>query len=128
MDGLRGCGHQVHRGAAGAPGAAADALAQALVLARTQDWTGAIAALDRAVSLQPRLGIAYLNRGLAHERLSNNEAAAADLDRAVRFDPSARSFYARSRLRRERGDIRAARADEERAVELDPHYANVPQY
>ncbi len=123
--GLRGCGRQLHRGAAGASGAAADALARALVLARTQDWTGAVAALDRAVALEPRLGVAYLNRGLAHQRLGDNAAAAADLDRAVRLDPSARSYYARSRLRREHGDARAARADEERAVELDPHYAAV---
>ncbi len=124
-DGLRGCGGQVNPGAKGAPGAAADELARALVLARTQDWTGAVSALDRAVALEPRLGIAYLNRGLVHERLGDTEAAAADLDRAVRFDPSPRSYYARSRLRRERGDVRAARADEERAVELDPDYASV---
>lgn len=122
---LRGCSGLVRIGRKGDAGAAAARVAEGLALGWREDWSGAVEAFDRALALQPRLAIAYLNRGLAHDRLGDSDAALADLDLAVRHDPSARSHYARSRVRRARGDAKGARADENRAVDLDPEYARV---
>lgn len=126
---LRGCGGLIRprgeREAKGAAQAAGAQVAQGLARGWQADWVGAIQAFDQAIVLQPKLGIAYLNRGLAFARLRASEKAMADLDQAVRFAPSARSYYARSRLRQDAGDIRGARADEDRAIDFDPGYLSV---
>lgn len=124
---LHACARLVRRGGKGAAGEAAVKVADGLALAWQDDWTGAIAAFDRAIELQPRLGFAYLNRGLALERLRDTDRAIADLDRAVRYDPSPRSYYQRARIRRASGEVRGAEADEARAVDLDPNYARLLQ-
>lgn len=119
---LLGCGRAIRARVAGQAGAA---IADGLAAGWRQNWSDAVAAFDHAIELQPHSGIAYLNRGLAQQRLGATEEARADLDRAVRLDGSARAYYARALLRRERGDIPGARADEERAVGLDADYAQV---
>jgi Flp pilus assembly protein TadD len=54
------------------------------------------------------------------------QRALADLDRAVRYAPrSARGYYHRSLVLRQLGDVPRARADEARAVDLDPRYGVV---
>jgi tetratricopeptide (TPR) repeat protein len=120
---LRGCKRLVRSGATGPAGTAGAALAGGLALAWQGDWSGAIDAFDRAIEAQPKLGFAYLNRGLALQHLGEGQRAAADLDRAVRYDPSARSYYHRSKLRASIDDHRGAKADGARAAELDSDYA-----
>lgn len=118
--------NQTRRGCARpGKGTAEDEIAQGVALGWQEDWRGATQAFDRAIALKPRLGSAYLNRGLAHERLGNSDQALADLDDAVRYERSARSYFARARLRRARGDVRGARADEGRAVEMDSDYVDL---
>ena len=107
---LRGCGA---------------ALSGGLAKAWQGDGEAAIAAFDGAIAREPKLGAAYLNRGLAHWRSGNLARATADLDLAVRYAPSARSYYNRARVRRANGNIRGAQADEARALERDPDYAAV---
>lgn len=121
---LRGCS-ELTRAGGGAAGAAGAQIVDGLTMGWNGNLNGALAAFGRAIALQPRLGIAHLNRGLAHERLGESDEALVEFDDAVRLDRSARSYYVRSRARRARGDIRGARADADRAVDLDPDYATV---
>ena len=100
-------------------------LADGLTKGWQGDWDASIAAFDAAIALQPKLAVAHLNRGLAYWRSGDGDRAAADLDLAVRYAPTARSYYNRALLRRERGDRRGAQADEARARALDPDYAAV---
>ncbi len=101
------------------------AISDGLTKAWQGDWDAAIAAFDAAIAREPKLGAAYLNRGLAHWRSGDLARATADLDLAVRYAPSARSYYNRARLRRASGNIRGAQADDARALERDQNYADV---
>ena len=123
---LSGCGSLINPGAKGSAGQAAARVADGLSLGWRGDMDGAISAFDQAISLQPRLSIAYLNRGLAWQRKGDLGRAIADLDLAVRYAPgAARGYYNRSLVLRDQGDARRASADEARAVDLDPDYEAV---
>jgi tetratricopeptide (TPR) repeat protein len=101
-------------------------VAEGLSRAWNNDLDGAITAFDAAIALQPRLAFAYLNRGLAYQRLGEADRALADLNRAVRYAPyAARGYYARSLIFRQKGDVERARADEESAVQRDAQYGAV---
>lgn len=123
---LRGCKSMINPSAKGSRGSAAARLAEGLSLAWDGDLDGAIAAFDQAIALDPRNDLAYLNRGLAHQRNDEIERAIADLNLAIRYAPTrARNYYARGQLLAQHGEARRARADAERAVELDRDYAAV---
>ncbi|GAA0312468.1 hypothetical protein GCM10009087_23250 [Sphingomonas oligophenolica] len=123
---LSGCRSLINPGAKGAAGQAAARVSDGLSLAWQGDMDGAITAFDQAIALQPRLSIAWLNRGLAWQRKGDLDRAIADLDQAVRYAPdAARGYYHRSLALREHGDRRRAAADEARAVDLDPDYEAV---
>jgi len=125
---LRGCKSVLGIGAKGPAGEVAKHVSDGLVLAWRGDLDGAIVAFDRAIALKPKSAVAYLNRGLAHQRNGDAARAAADLDLAVKYAPyAARGYYNRSVLRREQGDRRGAKADANRAVELDPDYPDPAQ-
>jgi Flp pilus assembly protein TadD len=65
---------------------------------------------------------------MARRRTGDLNGALADLDRAVRYAPgSARAWYQRSLVLRQKGDLRRARSDLARAVELDERYAPLVQ-
>lgn len=119
---LRACRRQVD---AAASGRAAAHVADGLTNAWKGDLDDAITDFDRAVAAAPRSSQAYLNRGLARKRAGNLNGALADLDQAVRYGPSARTYYQRSLILRQRGDRKRAGADERRAVDLDPRYADL---
>ncbi len=99
--------------------AAADDVSDGLAKAWSGDRSAAIAAFDRALVLRPKLGVAYLNRGLLYRQQGMLDRAAADLDKAVRYDRSARSYRARAELRRQQGDAAGARRDDKRAAAAD---------
>jgi len=119
------CKRLVDPGAEGPKGQAAAHIADGLRRAWQGDSEEAIAAFDRAIAVTPKSALAYLNRGLAHEQEGNLDWALADLDEAVRLSPNARNYYSRSLIQRERGDIRKADRDAQRAVELDDRYGDV---
>lgn len=123
---LGGCSRAIDADGKGARGAAGVQLAEGLQRGWQRDWPGAIAAFDAAIALQPRLALAWLNRGLAHHQAGDLEAAEADLDRAIRYAPrAARGYYHRSLVRAARGNARGARADAAQALRLDPAYEGV---
>lgn len=113
-----------------APRTVRDKAKAALGLGLQQAWQGnvseAIAAFDRAIAAAPNVAIAYLNRGLAYDRLGQRRRALADLDRAVTRAPrSAQAYYHRAVLLRKYGETRRAAIDEAQAVRLDERYGSV---
>lgn len=114
---LRKCKHWIGRDGTGA----ATQISAGLTMAWRGDWVGATEAFTQAIAIKPHTGFAYLNRGLAYQRIGDLERAAADLDLAVKYDGDARSYYNRAAIRRERG----AQADAAQAVALDPRYSAV---
>ncbi len=120
---LDGCKRLVDPAAKGNAGRAAARVADGLTLAWDGDMDGAIAAFGAAIDIEPRLAIAYLNRGLAYQRNDDSARALADFDKAVRYAPlAARGYFHRSLALRLKGDARRAAADESRAIELDSRY------
>jgi len=51
-----------------------------------QQYERAIGDFSKAIELDENFALAYFNRGLTHERLGGNAAAAADYRRAVALD------------------------------------------
>lgn len=83
----------------------------------------ALAALDRAVQLDPRSRIAYYNRGLARLRSGMADAALTDFDRAIALGPDFMEAYSdRGIVHWQMRRFEAARADFDKAIELDPDH------
>ncbi len=123
---LAACRGQINPGAPGTRGQADAYLAEGL----TQAWQGnpsaAITAFDRAIALAPRSSAAWLNRALAHADVGESTEALSDIAKAARLAPeSARIHYAYGRLLRSSGNERRARAEFERAAQIDPAYATL---
>jgi tetratricopeptide (TPR) repeat protein len=113
------------------------AVAQARALADAADWTGAIAAYDKALAFTPdvRAAVApemaqcHVKRALASARDGNALNAAADLEAALRLDPCLadrlETLYASCALpgileSLARGDLAAAQVDLKRVLGLAP--------
>ena len=91
---------------------------------RSGDLDGALAALTKAIELDPGLVRAWLERGLARGAKGDKEGEIADLTRAIELDPaSTRAWMERGGTRGNKGDLDGAMADETRAIELDPGFA-----
>lgn len=79
----------------------------------------AIARYTQAIQNSPS-DAAYYNRGLAHYRLGNYQAALDDLTQAIQLDPNnASSYYARANMRLELGDQQGAIADYTESIQRD---------
>jgi tetratricopeptide (TPR) repeat protein len=88
------------------------------------DLNGAIADLDQAIRLNPKLGVAYNNRCLAYSGQKNYDRAIADCDQAIRLDPKLTVAYNnRCFARIGKGDLDGALADCDQAIRLDPKLA-----
>ncbi len=125
---LSACRQLIKPGAKGSEGRAAAHLADGLSLAWQGDIDRAIAALDRAIAIAPKMSAAYLNRGLAYQRQGDTRRALSDLDQAVRLAPRmAQGYYSRSQVLRQRGDVARANADRARAMALDADDRAAPQ-
>lgn len=123
---LSGCKELVNPDRKGISGAAAKKLAEGLERAWQGDLSDAIASMDEALALKPKLAFAYLNRGLAHARGGDLDKAASDLDLAVRYAPhAARGYYHRSIVKRMRGDAPGAKDDAAQAEALDARYVGL---
>lgn len=123
---LKRCRKMANKGTKEVRGRADGHLADGLKQAWAGNLDEAIAAFDRAIAVAPDLSVAYLNRGIAYERLGDRARAIADLDQAVKHAPkSARAYYNRSLILRENGDLRRANADASRAIDLDWRYREI---
>lgn len=62
---------------------------------------------------------AYFNRGVSYYEMGQNEAAIADLTRAIELDPNDDNFYSRRSLAYLFNDqLELAQADEEKCQEI----------
>lgn len=118
-----GCGRLINRNGRGEAGQAAIRVADGVKLAWHGDDRGAIAAFDEAITLRPRYAFAYLNRGLVYQNRGDETRAITEFNLAIRHAPyEASGYYHRSVVLRQQGKIRQARADEAKALQLDPRY------
>ncbi len=95
------------------------ALRDGLAALEKGDTIPAIAAFDRALALRPAYVAAYLNRALAHRTRGDLARAEEDIDRALRYDRSARAYRIRSEIRASRGNARGAQKDGDRADRIE---------
>ena len=65
--------------------------AQGAFAYRNGDLTGALAALDHAIDLDPEFSAAYIDRGIVFYRLQKFERAYADISRAKRIEKAGRA-------------------------------------
>jgi tetratricopeptide (TPR) repeat protein len=88
---------------------------------RTND---AIRDFDTAVALDASEPEAYLNKGLTELRIGNPAAAMSLASRAIelRTRRPAIAYYVRGLAAEDRGDVRSAYADLQRAASLDPKW------
>jgi tetratricopeptide (TPR) repeat protein len=81
----------------------------------------AVASLERAIALDPELGLAQLNLGLALFRLGRAEAASVHLDRAAALEPgNAIVYLVRGMVREALGMTEGAGGDYRRVLQILP--------
>ena len=90
----------------------------------TGDNDRAIADLNEAIRLDPKLAMAHNNRGAAYNEQGDNDRAIADYNEAIRIDPKlAMAFSNRGNAYSDKGDNDRAIADYNEAIRLDPERA-----
>ncbi len=88
-----------------------------------KDFTGTIADLTEAVSLNPQYIIAYTNRGVAYKRINDLDMALKDFSQAIQLDPRRYSvFYNRGRINLLKGDNENAISDFTQAIKLNENF------
>ena len=84
----------------------------------------AIADLNEAIRLDPRLALAYDSRACARMKKKAYDKAIMDMNEAIRLDPQKAEYYhGRSRVWQARGELDKALADLDEAIRLDPQDA-----
>jgi len=76
---------------------------------KQQRYEDAITNFDRALALDDSYFHYYLQRGLAHQKLNHTRQAQADLERSIKFLPTAPALNAMGQLALNRGDTSAAK-------------------
>jgi tetratricopeptide (TPR) repeat protein len=99
-------------------------LEQGRSYASSGDHTRAIAELDEAIRLDPKLVAAYWQRGIAYANKGDHTRAIADYEQALVLDPqSVDAYYARGFSYSMKGDYVRAIADFDEAIRLNPKLA-----
>ncbi len=94
-------------------------------LAKTGDFTAAIASYDQAIQVDSKSTAAYKARAAAYRRLHQPERAIQDYDEAIRLDPEdAEIYFERAGAHATLQQFDAAIQDYDTAIEKKPDYAN----
>lgn len=86
-------------------------------------YQDAIVTYDEAIRLQPDFANAYVNRGLAKEKLGQHDSAIMDYSSAIEIEPTlAGAYNNRGSAKRRLEQYFLALEDLNTAIQLDPHY------
>lgn len=100
-------------------------LDRALVALREEQPEQAMAALEKALALNPKLPRAYYVRAMVHRQQKDLPATLADLDQARALDPDYLDVYiGLGMVYKEMGDLAKTVANYQKALELDPDNAD----
>jgi tetratricopeptide (TPR) repeat protein len=100
-------------------------LDQATATYKVGQLDSAMAQVDRAIALDPKLAEAYKVRGDIHQRYQEYDLAMADYNHSEDLDPTdARLYVSRSALRITDGNYKGGLRDADKAVALDPKDAD----
>lgn len=100
-----------------------DLYLQAQAKIQKEDYKGAIADLDQALSLKPDYSAAFSSRGFAQARLSQASSSLADSEQALRLDPeNAQAYLVRGLVRSRIGELDGALADANQGLKLNPKH------
>jgi hypothetical protein len=90
-----------------------------LMLFNTDNVPGAIRAFATAIRLDPDYARAYLNRGMAYERIGNLQQAIEDFGKAINLEPDeGKNYYIRGVVHRRLGMAKEALHDLRKAADL----------
>ncbi|HEX7833488.1 MAG TPA: tetratricopeptide repeat protein [Thermoanaerobaculia bacterium] len=94
---------------------------KALAFQRQGNFDAAIAELDQAITLNPKLSALYFNRGVMHYRKEDAKKAVADFTEAIRLDPTdLQPLVNRAIVAFDGDDYAHALADMDAAIKLSP--------
>lgn len=95
-----------------------------LTYERNKVWANSVTLFTDVIAKNPRIAIAYNNRGVARYRQGDYAGAGRDYDQAIRLDPEyVNAFFNRGILRNQTQDVAGALSDYNAALALDPRYA-----
>ena len=85
-------------------------------------YAKALDGFTRTLSIWPQMANAYVERGLAHHFMGEDQQALADLDRALGLDPNLSAAYAaRGSISRDHGDVSRAMEEYSRSIQTTPN-------
>ena len=88
------------------------------------DDGSAILDYSKAIEINGRYAVAYVNRGSAFEAKSDHDLAIADYSKAIEINPhDAEAYYGRAIAMLHKGDRDGAIADYTKAIEISPGFA-----
>jgi tetratricopeptide (TPR) repeat protein len=103
---------------------ATDWYRKGLSFARTGNYDEAIAAITKAIQLNPKYSLAYVSRSFAYAKLGDYQRVLDDTNKAIELDPKlAMAYVNRGFVYRNLGDNQKALTDYNMAIELDPKNA-----
>ena len=83
---------------------------------------------ERAIELQPEIGMAHFNRGVLRDQRGDPRGALEDYDRAIELDPNlVNAYHNRGRCYLRLGQHERAIQDYDKVIELDPDSAQAYQ-
>ncbi len=107
---------------AAAPQRAQKQFDEAFKLTGPGNYDQAIAGFTKAINTWPDMASAYVERGLAHHYLNQDDDALADLDRALALDSSiARAYAIRAGIFHKRGQTDQAIQEYGRSIQAAPN-------
>lgn len=93
---------------------------------RQNEFTKAMADLNKAIAMNPQAADSYYNRGFIYDVRGNTTQALADYNKAIEINPNyAAAYQNRSNIYAIQGDFTRAVSDLNKAIELKPNTADL---